>query len=156
MLRETVLSWSLSFLICSLFIPQLPSTRSYVYDPAAQRRGRAGQSGLCPCCSASPRLPQSLWDVRDWARMLRCRRCSSCFGHRHSENQTSETHRISGQQEKSHMVTFNFSLYILEFKVKNKYQIVYISKNWLLSILIIIIIYFTFSYSLQLNVGSHL
>lgn len=73
-----------------------------------------------------------------------------------SENQTSETYRISGQQEKSRMVTFNFFLYILEFKVKNKYQIPYISKNWLLSILIIITIYFTFSYSLQLNVGSRL
>lgn len=129
MIREIVLSWSLSFLIWSLFIPQLPSTRSCVYDPTAQRRDRAGQSGLCPCCSASPRISQSLWDVRDWARMLRCCRCNSCFGHRHSENQTSETYGISGQQEKSHMVTFNFFLYILEFKVKNKYQIPYISKN---------------------------
>lgn len=37
-----------------------------------------------------------------------------------------QKHRVSGQQEKSHMVTFNFFLYILEFKVKNKYQITYI------------------------------
>ena len=81
------------------------------------------------------------------------------LGHRHPENQTSEANRISGHQESSVKLSqsyFSLFLHFPEFKLFFKEdQSIRISKNWLLSILIIVI-YFTFSYSLQLGVGSSL
>ena len=81
------------------------------------------------------------------------------LGHRHPENQTLEANRISGHQESSVRLSQSyFSLFLHFPKLKVFFflnQSIRISKNWLLSILIIVI-YFTFSYSLQLGVASSL
>lgn len=83
-----------------------------VYGLVASERGKAGWSGLCPCCPAFPLLSQSIRGLRDWARVLQGSKCIIYFGCRHPGNQRSETiecllnmRLLTG----SHMATFKFS-----------------------------------------------